>query len=190
MDKQRLGAHDEMIHRNIAAGNFRDALVTMVRAYQHVMVGFCVNMLGDDSQAEDLAQEVFLAAFNGMPRFRKEASVRTWLIAIARNQCLKNLKKRGRRRLLKNQKQDEIAENVHPVSPSLYEEEQDEQVQLVRQGLKHLSGSERALLIMRYDTGLPIAEVAHIIGISVSSVRRRLARALRHLKEIVENETQ
>jgi RNA polymerase sigma-70 factor (ECF subfamily) len=135
-----------------------------------------------------MAQEVFLAAYSGMGGFRQEASVRTWLTAIARNQCLNHIKKRGRRRLLKNEKRDEIVENVHPVSRSVFEDEQDEQVKLVKQGLKNLSGSERALLIMRYDTGLPIADVAHILGISVSSVRRRLARSLRHLKELINNE--
>lgn len=189
MATQDSASVDAMIRRDIASDDYHEALEKMVRAYQHVIVRFCMNMLRDPSQAEDLAQEVFLAALGALPRYREEASVRTWLIGIARKQCLKSLRKHSRREHLEKEKRDEITENVHPGPPLLSEETGEERAHLVSIGLEQVDSSERALLVMRYNTGLPIAEVAHILGISVSTVRRRLALALRHLKEIVENET-
>ena len=58
-------------------------------------------------------------------------------------------------------------------------------VRHVSQGLRRLDKAERALLMMRYDTGLPIADMADILGISVATVRRRLAAALQRLREVM-----
>ena len=51
-------------------------------------------MLGDAAHGEEVAQEVFLGAYAAMLRFRQEASLRTWLLAIARKQCLRARKPR------------------------------------------------------------------------------------------------
>jgi RNA polymerase sigma-70 factor (ECF subfamily) len=189
MDWERLRSDDEMVQGDIAAGNFRAALETLVRGYQHVMVGFCTNMLGDADQAEEVAQEVFLAVYTAMPAFRRQASVRTWLFAIARRQCLKALRNRRRRRHLERDRREVIAETAHRQPPLPPGEDLETQVQLVRQSLNQLKTSERALLMMRYDTGLSMADMAHILGLSLASVRRRLVRALQRLREVVDGGT-
>lgn len=186
MNWETLRSHDERIQRDMAAGNFRAALETLAQGYQHVMVGFCTNMLGDPDQAEEVAQEVFLAAYSAMPKYRQRASVRTWLFAIARKQCLKAFRNWRRRRDLQRERQDVIAEEVHRVPPPPPGEEIESRVVLVRNGLQRLDKAERALLLMRYDAGLPIADIAHILGISIASVRRRLGRALQHIREIID----
>jgi RNA polymerase sigma-70 factor (ECF subfamily) len=188
MDWERQKTHDEMVERNIAAGDFRAALEALVRGYQHVVVGFCVNMLGDTTRAEEVAQEVFLAAYIAMPRFRRHASVRTWLFAIARKRCLQTLRNRRRRNFLESDRQDVIAEAVHRQPSPPPGETLEAQIQLVKQHLSHLSAMERALLMMRYDAELSVADIAHILGISVASVRRRLARALQRLREVMDRE--
>ena len=55
------------------------ALRLMVRAWLEPLVRFCTAMLGSPAEAEEVAQESFLAAYAGMERFRAEASPRTWL---------------------------------------------------------------------------------------------------------------
>jgi RNA polymerase sigma-70 factor (ECF subfamily) len=185
MDWEKLKADDDIVQGDIAAGNFRGALETLVRGYQHVMVGFCTNMLGDADQAEEMAQEVFLAAYTAMPRYRQEASVRTWLFAIARKQCLKALRNRRRRHRLERDRQSIIADTAHRDPSPLPGEDVEVRVQLVKQSLNQLSKAERALLMMRYDAALPVADMAHILGMSLASVRRRLVRALQHLREVM-----
>jgi RNA polymerase sigma-70 factor (ECF subfamily) len=188
MKWEQLRTYDETIRRNFAAGDFREALDTLVRGYQHVVVGFCTNMLGDTTLGEEVAQEVFLSAYRAMPAFRGQASVRTWLFAIARKQCLKALRDRGRRRRLEHDQQQTIASTVHRQPPFPEDEDPEVRLRLVKQGLSQLDKTERALLLMHYDTGLPVADIAHILGIAPVSVRRRLARALQRLREVIHHD--
>ena len=178
-------ACDEDVLRALASGAFPRALETLVQGYQRAVVGFCVNMTGDVHQGEDLAQDVFLAAHKALPRFRRQASVRTWLFAIARRQCLKALRDSRRRRRLEQERQAAIAAAAHRNVPDTPQDDPEHQLRLVRQGLARLDKHERALLLMRYDTGLLLTDMAHILGISEASVRRRLAGALRHLREVM-----
>jgi RNA polymerase sigma-70 factor, ECF subfamily len=186
MKWEQLRTADEMIRRDLATGDFREALETLVRGYQHIVVGFCTNMLsGDSTQGEEVAQEVFLSAYRAMPAFRGQASVRTWLFAIARKQCLKTMRDRGRRSRLEHDQRHTIATTVHRHPPLAEGEDPESRLRLVKQGLTQLDKAQRALLVMHYDTGLPVADIAHILGISAVSVRRRLARALERLREVI-----
>jgi RNA polymerase sigma factor (sigma-70 family) len=78
-----------------------------------------------------------------------------------------------------------IAATAHRGPPPPPGEDPELQLQHLKHSLSTLNKAERALLIMRYDTGLPFIDIAHILGISVASVRRRLARALQHLREVM-----
>ena len=185
MDWSAQQACDEDVLRALACGAFPGALETLVQGYQRAVVGFCINMVGDVHQGEDLAQDVFLAAHKALPRFRRQASVRTWLFAIARRRCLKALRDNRRRRRLEQERQAAIAAAAHRNVPETPQDDPELQLRLVRQGLARLDKHERALLLMRYDTGLLLTDMAHILGISEASVRRRLAGALRHLREVM-----
>ena len=131
---------------------------------------------------------MFLAAYRAIPRFRGQASVRTWLFAIARKQCLKALRNRRRRSHLETIQRDVIAATAHRDPPLPPGEDPELQLQRLRQSLSKLNKTERAILIMRYDTGLPLTDMADILGTSVASVRRRLARALQRLREVMHHD--
>jgi RNA polymerase sigma-70 factor, ECF subfamily len=177
---------DDQVQRLLAQGDYRAALEALVRGYQHLIVRHCTAMLGDAAHGEEVAQEVFLGAYAAMPRFRREASVRTWLLAIARKQCLKALRDRRRRRRMEEEEQQAIARGAHraPVDPP--EEDPEVLRQRVRRGLDRLGLAERTVLLLRYETGLTLVEVAHIVGRSEAGVRRQLARALAQLRTALE----
>jgi RNA polymerase sigma-70 factor, ECF subfamily len=178
-------AMDDVILRAIAVGEFRKALEALVCEYQHAVVGFCTHMLGAAHHGQEVAQEVFLGAYQAMPGFRQQASVRTWLFAIARRQCLKALRQRYRWRQLYEAHPDSIRREAHREPPTALDAQPDEWLQRVRQGLGALDTSQQALLLMRYDTGLTLSEIAHILGASEAGVRRRLTRALQDLRRKV-----
>lgn len=188
MNWEWLRPHDEAILNDIADGDYRRALGTLVRGYQQAMVGFCHNMLGDDASAEETAQDIFLDAYKAMPRFRQQASVRTWLFAIARKKCLQVRRNRDRRGRIRQDKQEIIAQSAHRDPPAAAGEDPEAMLQLVKRSLEHLPDAERELLTMCYDTGLSVADIAQIRGISMATVRRRLARALEALREVVDSE--
>jgi RNA polymerase sigma-70 factor (ECF subfamily) len=177
---------DDQVQRLVARGDYRAALEALVRGYQHLIVRYCVAMLADAVQGEEVAQEVFLGAYAALPRFRQEASLRTWLLAIARKQCLKALRDRQRRRRLEEEQRQAIAREAHRVPPDPAEEDPEVQRQRVRRGLDRLGSDERTVLLLRYDTGLTLVEVAHIVGQSEAGVRRQLTRALAQLRRVIE----
>ena len=186
MERDASQAADDEVQRLIARGDYRAALEALVRGYQHLIVRHCTAMLGDAASGEEVAQEVFLGAYAALPRFRREASVRTWLLAIARNQCLQALRDRRRRRQLEEEQRQEIAREAHRVPPDPSDEDPELLRQRVRRGLDRLGPAERTVLLLRYETGLTLVEVAHIVGRSEAGMRRQLARALEQLRTALE----
>ncbi len=180
---------DDAIQIDLDEGNYRQALEMLVQGYQHAIVGFCFNMLSDATHAEEVAQDIFLDAYKAMPRFRQQSSVRTWLFAIARKKCLQVRRNRDRRRRIVQEKPNFIAQGAHRVPPLAPDEDPDALVQLVKEGLTQLPEEEGDLLTMRYDTGLSVADMAPILGTSMATVRRRLARALGRLREVIDGDT-
>src|SRR5262249_13542589 len=82
---------DATVEDYIADGQYQEALDCLVRGYQRVIVSFCRAQLGhagEGGRAEEVAQEVFLAAYQNMPHFQRNAPLYAWLFAIARNRCL------------------------------------------------------------------------------------------------------
>jgi len=179
-------AGDDRVQRLIAQGAYRQALEALVHSYQHLIVRYCVTMLRDPAHGEEVAQEVFLGAYAAMPRFRQEASLRTWLLAIARKQCLKALRDSRRRRRLEEEQRQAIASGAHRTPPDPSEEDPEVRRQRVRRGLDRLGAAERTVLLLRYETGLTLGEVAYILGRSEAGVRRQLARALQRLQEVLD----
>jgi RNA polymerase sigma-70 factor, ECF subfamily len=176
------------VQRLIGRGEYRAALEALVQGYQHQIVRYCVAMLGDAAHGEEVAQEVFLGAYLALPRFRGEAAARTWLLAIARRQCLKARRDRGRRRRLEANRRSDIATGAHRAPEDAPEGEAEALGQRVRRGLDRLGAAQRTLLLLRYDTGLSLGEMAHVLGCSEASVRRQLARALEQLRQKLDAE--
>jgi RNA polymerase sigma-70 factor (ECF subfamily) len=161
----------------ITAQNYLGASDALVQAFQHQIVGYCINMLGDPQDGAEAAQDVFIAAYRAMPRFRGDASVRTWLFAIARNQCLKAIKQASRRemtRRLPTAHRDDAFSSEH-----LWLEIEDETLWKKR---------ERDILLMYYYSDATYAEIAARFRVSETTARRRVQQALQRLEEMISRE--
>jgi len=175
----------------ITAQNYLGALDALVQAFQHQIVGYCINMLGDPQDGAEAAQDVFIAAYRAMPRFRGDASVRTWLFAIARNQCLKAIKQASRRemtRRLPTAHRDDAFSSEH-----LWLEIEDETLWEQRQAqvshlLQHLKKRERDILLMYYYSDATYTEIAARFRVSETTARRRVQQALQRLEEMISRE--
>ncbi len=76
LDWQALRTCDSLVEGAIADGAYQEALDHLVRGYQRAMVSFCRTQLGragEGGRAEEVAQEVFLAAYQSLPRFQRTA---------------------------------------------------------------------------------------------------------------------
>jgi len=188
---------DSQVLTALAAGDCPQAFDALVRGYQDVVVGYCRNMLGDGLQGQEVAQEVFLAVYRALPRFQQDASVRTWVFAIARKQCLKHMRKDRRRAQLRVDQRESIVQAVHPERPSspedsrlAREQEERDQRQLERlaQLLLRLQKRDKDLLMMRYFLDLSFADIAKKCWVSETTVRRRVHAAEQRLSALMARE--
>jgi RNA polymerase sigma-70 factor (ECF subfamily) len=190
LDWQALRTCDALVEHAIADGAYFEALDHLVRGYQRVMVSFCRTQLGragEGGRAEEVAQEVFLAAYQSMPRFQRHAPLHAWLFAIARKRCLQDRRNYGRHAQRLDAHHDTIAAAVHAESPRSAEEQSmsEEELEHLRVSLGQLRKWERDLLMKRFCEGYTVAMLAKESAFwSESTIRNRLAQALAHLQKI------
>lgn len=160
------------------------ALEKIVMAYQHDIVAFCAAIVGDPSQGEDIAQDVFIAAYRGFERFRGDSSVRTWLFAIGRRTCLKALEKLSRTNRTASEQAD-IARSAHndPGHIPGWENDKKAYRTWVLQCLQELSEEERTAILLKYKEGFTYRQIAKAMHISHTTVGRILSKALKRLRE-------
>lgn len=159
-----------------------DAFAQLVGAYQTPVYNLCYRMLGDHAQAEDAAQETFLRAFRNLRRYDPNRRLITWLLSIASNYCIDQLRKRRMRvvpidNLLPQQQH--AADGLGP-EESLARREQQQAVQILLRGLGPL---DRAAVILRYWYDCSYEEIAGALSLSQSAVKSRLHRSRRELAE-------
>lgn len=166
---------------------YRSLIFTsLVQEYQDRIYRYCVNRLGE-AQGEEIAQDVFLTAWENLARFRQESTISTWLTGIAKNKCIQAFRNRGRRQTIASTFVEDIRYQSHvegSVSPADEAEEKEKWEELAQSMLK-MREDERLLLNLRYHKGLPVAEVAELLGKSEAVVRKRLLRALERLRKIM-----
>ncbi len=136
-------------------------------------------------EVEDLIQRTFMACVEGQERFREDASFRTFMFAVARNQLLKFF--RDRRSHDRNVAPDLGVSSVVALGmtpSSVAAARQDHEVLL--QALQHVSVEEQTLLELFYWEGLSGPEIASVLDISHGAVRVRLHRARAKLQEVIE----
>ena len=167
---------------------YRDAVLTaLVQTYQAGIVRYCVTRLGEDI-GEEVAQEVFVTAWETLPKFRQDAALSTWLFGIAKNKCAQAFRNRSRRQAMAQAFVVDIRHHAHAEEPEMPEHVMVERAQLARFAASFtvLRDDERILLNLHYTKGLTIAEIVEIVGKSEAAVRKRLLRALQRLRKIMD----
>lgn len=160
-------------------GDFTQAIDILLHHYQDAMVSYCYSAFLDWHLAQEVAQEIFLAAFAGMVRFRGESSVKTWLYGIASKKCLEVGRTRVRRDALCRNHHACVRAPAHCDPPSEPEVllEQAGQRQQVWQALHRMRVYDRELLVLRYLEELTCEEIASLLHVSRRTVERHLPRA-------------
>src|SRR5216684_3644912 len=149
-------------------------------------------MLGDTSDAADGTQEVFLKAFRGIRCFRQGSSLKTWLYRITLREAL-NHKRWFKRHLQKNISIDAEAEQGHSaieiedLGATPFEQLAAHEIQqAVQHALQEIPEVFRGAVILRDLEGLTYEEIAEVLECSVGTVKSRILRGRRALKEILE----
>ena len=167
-----------------------EAFYELVRPYERAIYFAAMGVLNNPADAEEVAQETVLKAFNALPNFRFEAKFSTWVIQIAINESRMKLRK-DRRHLYESieaQREDEEGD-YRPRDLADWREIPSEELQQkeLREALKRaiaaLAPKYREVLILRDVQHVSIAETAKILGITEASVKTRLLRARLQMRD-------
>jgi RNA polymerase sigma-70 factor, ECF subfamily len=170
--------------RRTLAGN-REAFAGLVRRHHTKIIGLCQSLLGNPSEAEDAAQEIFLKAFNSIRSFRQDSSFSTWLYRITSNHSMDLLRRRARQRSESLEALLERAgDKVETLLAAPTENSGPEMAQWVEQVLATLPPDYRLILTLRESQGLRYDEIAKLLDISIDSVKSRLHRARKSLEAL------
>ena len=162
-----------------------EAFGSLVRRYEEVAFRVAYLTLRDEAEAQDVAQEAFVRAYRALGRFDTRQPLRPWLLRIVTNLAM-NSQRNSRRRDAMSQRYERDYE-LESCTPSPEETVlAEEQAQLVWQAVGVLRPEEQTLLYLRYFLGASEKEAAVAIGRPVGTVKSRLHRALRRLRDVIE----
>ena len=150
----------------------------LIREHQRMIHSLCYRMTGSLADAEDLAQETFIHAYQHLDGFRQEAKFSSWVYRIAVNLCL-NWQKRQQRL---DQAHRQWAEERETRETAGHD---GARTQHVQQALLRLAPKQRAAIILTIYDGLSHAEAAQVLGCSETTVSWRLFAARRKLKHFL-----
>ena len=169
----------------------REAFAGLVEKYKQPVMNFIYRSLRDETEAEDLAQNVFLQVYKSRSRYKQTAKFSTWLFTIARNLCLNELRRRSRHPA--ESIEETHAENddqrrsgntrtnrrLAPPEKLL----QGELVQKIEEALAGLPENQRSAILLCRQEELSYEEIADVLDCSLSATKSLIHRGRETLKE-------
>jgi RNA polymerase sigma-70 factor (ECF subfamily) len=168
------------------------AFDVLVTHYHASVFNLILSMLADPSDAADGTQEVFLKAFKGIRSFRQGSSLKTWLYRIAIREAL-NHRRWFKRHLQKNISIDAEAQEsqckleIEDMHATPFDQLASREIQsVVQSALNEIPDVFRSAVILRDLEGLSYEEVAEVLECSVGTVKSRILRGRRALKDLLD----
>jgi RNA polymerase sigma-70 factor (ECF subfamily) len=187
-----LSAEAQLVER--AQAQDETAFEQIMNLYADRLYNYILRMVGNPTDAEDLLQEAFLRAYQGLPSFDGRASLSTWLYRIATNLCIDHQRKRARRvqtvsYFAWEDEEGETSEwefpdtqTPDPLDAALSRELQ----QVVEHAIGTLSPKLRTVLLLYDVENLSYEEIARVLKIPIGTVKSRLNHARGQIQKQVE----
>ena len=176
---------DEATLVRLAANGEAAAWEPLVLAHQQAVFRLCYLLLGDPDEAEDIAQETFLRAWNHLGRFDPRRPLRPWLLSIASNLASNRRRSAGRyvsalMRAFQNE----------PVASRNIEEKSARQMEASElwKAVQTLSLPDQQIVYLRFFLELSVTETSQALNVGEGTVKSRLSRALDKLRGIIQQD--
>jgi RNA polymerase sigma-70 factor (ECF subfamily) len=168
----------------VANDDMTGALRLLMQRYGTQIYRYCREALRDAALAEDVQQQVFIAAFRALSSFRERSTLRTWLFGIARHRVLDAAK--SRRRARSQVDGDDAAEVADP-RPSPGERLDDARLRAALVGcLDQLRPAVQTALLLRFQQGFSFEDMAAMCDEKPGTLQAQVARALPVLRDCIE----
>ena len=185
------GSPEDIALMLLARDGDEEAFEQLVERHQYRVVGTVAKMLGGESDAEDIAQQVFVRVWQSRARYNPTAKFTTWLLTITRNLVFNEMRRRRRAHLVPF----ELDDGEHPVRehPDLRMRSASDQVleaelqEAVARAIASLPEAQRMALVLRRYEEMPYEEIARVLETTVPAVKSLLFRARTDLKERLKN---
>ena len=179
----------DTIYINRILNGDKGAFSNLVEKYQKMVYTLALKILGNNEDAEDAAQEVFVKCYRALNRYNAQAAFSTWLYKITYNHSIDLLKS-------KNKKWQTIEWNSEMESGITKHHSLDEKIDLkeiqllLKEAIHRLSPDEQVIVTLYYYEGLALKEIAEIIGIRENNVKIKLYRIRTKLLQILKSKNE
>lgn len=174
---------DDRIIERVLKGE-RDHYAHLIDRYKGPIFNLAYRMTGTREDANDLAQETFVRAYENLKRFDRNRSFSTWLYTIGLNIVRNYLKREKRIKKTHNALCDGEGEKGNPSDPEQVLSAQQKTRKLEKY-LKTLPEEQKEAIMLKYYQGLMFEDVAEIMGISLSAAKMRVYRGLEKLRTMM-----
>ena len=165
-----------------------EAFSMLVKKYESAVYGLCYHKVGNFADAQDLAQEAFVQAYIDLPQLRDTTKFSHWLYRVASNVCNTWLRKQRRKRQIQSVPLDDALEEygdfIDEKAPSPHDTVEYKELRAsVAQAISALSEKNRLAVTLYYIDGLSYEEIANFLDVPQTTVKGRLNKARKQLKE-------
>ena len=178
-------AVDFTLMERIGAGDHQ-AFRELVERHQNAVIGTVAKMLGNASESEDIAQQVFLRIWRNAKRYRPDAKFTTYLFTITRNLVFNESRRKSRKKEVSSDEREENSNCLVEASPDRQPDAellQAELQQAVDAAIASLPETQRLAVVLRRYEQLSYEDIAETLELSVSAVKSLLFRARTTLRE-------
>ena len=167
-----------------------EAFESLVTRYRGRIYAMTMNMTGNDADAWDLSQEVFIKAWRKLPEFERRSQFYTWLYRIANNTVIDWIRKKKIQGAEFNDELGHAPAAGAPTTPrtapapdhAILNQETGARI---REALDQLSPEHRAVILLKEIDGLSYQEIADTVGCAIGTVMSRLFNARKRLQEML-----
>jgi RNA polymerase sigma-70 factor (ECF subfamily) len=169
----------------------------LISSYQKKVFNIAFGMMHNHDDAYDISQEVFIRVFKSIRKFKGQSSFSTWLYRITTNACLDELRKRKNNKNIISIDQEiqledgEVFRQIEDDGPTPeLVAERNELREIIKEAISKLSDEHKEVIVLRDIQGFSYDDIADIIKCPQGTVKSRINRARRMLKEILKNKVE